>query len=222
MAIKKKTISKKANTKKSMKKKTAKKRVRWPFPRATLEEALSIAYAIKEHNGGNPWEPEEIRKAIGAGTGGNAYFYLTAASRDYGLTSGTTSADRIALEQLGQDLVYAPNPEVESKLKVRAFLNIDVFKRVLEYYKGSNLPEMRYLGNTLQKEFDLDTETHTEFSRIFRENCDYLGITSGIKPETDKGKDQTDQEVIPGTVTLAESKGSTNLAFVVMPFVERE
>ena len=49
-----------------------KARVRWPFPRTTLEEALKIAYAIKEHNGGNPWEPEEIRRAIGAGTGGNA------------------------------------------------------------------------------------------------------------------------------------------------------
>lgn len=27
------------------------------FPRATLENALKIAYAIKETNGGNPWEP---------------------------------------------------------------------------------------------------------------------------------------------------------------------
>jgi hypothetical protein len=48
-------------------------RVRWTFPRTTLEEALKIAYALKEHNGGNPWEPEEVRKAIGAGTGGNSY-----------------------------------------------------------------------------------------------------------------------------------------------------
>jgi hypothetical protein len=60
-------------------KSTAEKRarVRWPFPRATLEEALKIPYAIKDLNGGNPWEPDEVRKAIGAGTGGNAYFYLT-------------------------------------------------------------------------------------------------------------------------------------------------
>lgn len=37
----------------------------WPFPRATLAEVLKIPYAIKEHNGGNPWEPDEVRKAIG-------------------------------------------------------------------------------------------------------------------------------------------------------------
>jgi hypothetical protein len=70
--------------------------------------------------------------------------------------------------------VYAPNQEAEKALKLRAFLNVDIFKRVLEYYKGSNLPEMKYLGNTLQKEFDLEPETHEEFSRTFRENCQYL------------------------------------------------
>jgi hypothetical protein len=133
-------------------------RTRWPFPRATLEEALKIPYAIKEHNAGNPWEPDEVRKAIGAGTG-NSYFYLTATSRDYGFTVGTRNTAKISLGDLGRDLVYTPNPDVEKDLKVRAFLNIDIFKRVLEYYKGSNLPDMKYLGNVLQNQFALDPET---------------------------------------------------------------
>ena len=173
MATRKSTATERSNAEK-------KARVRWPFPRATIEEALKIPYAIKGNNGGNPWEPDEVRKAIGAGTGGNAFFYLTAASRDYGLTTGTNTADKIALTDLGRDLVYAPTPEAEVALKIQAFLNVEIFKRVLEYYKGSNLPEMKYLGNTLQKEFGLDPETHEEFSRTFRENCQYLQITSGI------------------------------------------
>jgi hypothetical protein len=45
------------------------KKVKWPFPRATLEKALEIPLAIKDHNGGNPWEPEEVRKAVGASDG---------------------------------------------------------------------------------------------------------------------------------------------------------
>lgn len=200
-----------------------KTRVRWPFPRATLEQALQIPYAIKEHNGGNPWEPEEIRTAIGAGTGGNAFFYLTAASRDYGLTIGTNAAEKIALTDLGRDLVYAPNPEIERTLKLRAFLNIDVFKRVLEYYKGSNLPEMKYLGNTLQKEFGLAPETHEEFSRAFRENCQYLGITSGIPAGGGESGKAEAVTPVPETVTLAEAPGTSTLtAFVIMPFVERD
>jgi hypothetical protein len=197
-----------------------KERVTWSFPRATLEEALKIPYALKEKNGGNPWEPEEVRKAIG-GRGGNAYFYLTAASRDYGLTIGTSTAEKIALSDLGRELVYAPNVDVEKELKVQAFLKVDLFKRVLEYYKGSNLPEMRYLGNTLQKEFNLHPETHEEFSRIFRENCQYLGITSGIPASAG---DQGEQDIVkPDTVTLAETKGTSKLtAFVIMPFLERD
>jgi hypothetical protein len=50
---------------------------------------------------------------------------------------------------LVKELAYAPNPDVELELRKRAFLNIAVFKSVFEFYKGSNLPEMKYLGNTL-------------------------------------------------------------------------
>ena len=119
--------------------------------------------------------------------------------------------------------MFAPNATVEAELKLRAFLNIDVFKRVLEYYKGSNLPDMKYLGNTLQKEFNLAPETHEDFSRIFRENCKYLGITSGV-PIAVGDSTQTDSATTtPGTVTLAEAAGTSKLtAFVIMPFVERE
>lgn len=95
------------------------------FPRATLEEALKIPNAFKENNCGNPWESDELRKAVGAGTGGNAYLYLTAASRDYGLTLGTSTAERISLTDLGRDIAYAPNPNAECALKVKAFLSVD-------------------------------------------------------------------------------------------------
>ncbi len=201
-----------------------KARVKWTFPRASLEQALRLPNALKDFNGGNPWEPEEIRKAISV-PGGNSYFYLTAASRDYGLTVGTRDADKISLADLGRELVYAGSPSAEAELKMRAFLNIDVFKRVLEYYKGSNLPEMKYLGNTLQKEFELDPETHEEFSRIFRENCKFLGITSGtvLTPADTPLLDSTTQATQPVTVTLAEVGGTSKLtAFVIMPFVERD
>ena len=197
-----------------------KKGRRGPFPHATLEEALKIPYAIKEHNGGNPWVPDELRKAIGASTGANAYFYLTAASRDYGLTIGTSTAEKIALADLGRDIAYAPDPATEHDLKIRAFLSVDIFRRVLAYYKGSNLPEMRYLGNTLHKEFGLDPDTYEEFSRMFRENCQYLGITSGIPLVVD-ADEPTTGSAAPKTVTLAE--GTSKLtAFVIMPFVERD
>ena len=92
------------------------------FPKTTLEKALQIPQAIKSKHGGNPWEPEEIRKAVQMGQG-NPWYYLTAAARDYGLTIGTRGAPEIALADLGRDIAYAPNAEVELSLKRhRAFL----------------------------------------------------------------------------------------------------
>ncbi|MFZ0773463.1 MAG: hypothetical protein WCA49_19595 [Candidatus Sulfotelmatobacter sp.] len=139
------------------------------------------------------------------------------------MTIGTRDTDAISLADLGRDIVYAPNPEVEHQLKIKAFLNVDVFKRVLEYYKGSNLPEMKYLGNTLEKEFNLLPDTHEDFSKLFRENCQYLGITSGAPAtETDIPSTTTPTAPTPGMVTLAEAGGSALKAFVIMPFVERD
>src|ERR1022692_479405 len=106
---------------------------KYPFPRVTLEQALKVPEALKEHNGGNPWETEEVRKAVGVSTG-NPWFYLSAGSRDYGLTSGTRDTPKITLEQLGRDIVYAPNQETELALKKQAFLKIAIFKKVLDYY----------------------------------------------------------------------------------------
>jgi hypothetical protein len=91
-----------------------------------------------------------------------------------------------------------------------------------DQYKGSNLPDMKYLGNTLQKEFSLSPETHEEFARTFRENCQYLGITSGMPANAD-GEAEQNTNISPVTITLAEPSGSSKLtAFVILPFIERD
>src|SRR3954449_2525813 len=91
------------------------------FPRTTLEKALEIPYALKDKNGGNPWEPDEIRKVVGASQG-NSWYAQTAAARDYGLTTGSRDSPPIALTELGREIVYAPDPATELTLKKQAFL----------------------------------------------------------------------------------------------------
>jgi hypothetical protein len=60
-----------------------------------------------------------------------------------------------------------------------------------------------------------------EFAKTFRENCKFLGITSGpITPE--EAGDGTAKATVPETVTLSEGAPGTKLtAFVILPFVER-
>lgn len=201
---------------------------RRPYPRATLEAALQVPNALKEKNGGNAWPPDDVAAALNISRKNERFFYLAGSSRDFGLTEGSRDSQMIALTDLGRELVYAPTPEAEKALKLKAFLNVDIFRRVLEYYRGSNLPEMKYLGNTLKNEFGLHESTHEEFSRLFRDNCDYLEVGSGLVVGDAKGGGASaerdgGQKQGADTVTLAEPEKDTGLrCFVIMPFRERE
>jgi hypothetical protein len=195
------------------------------FPRVTFEEALAVPLAIKEKNGGNPWASDQVAGALGLSPKSNKFFYAAAASRDFGFTTGSRDTAKIELTPFGKEIVYAPSSETERAKKVEAFLKVDVFKKVLEHYKGSDLPEMKYLANTLKTEFDLPESVHEDFSKLFRENCKYLGLESGLSRNGESSSNRNGEGKVssPPTVTLAEpNKGSKLVAFVIMPFVERE
>src|SRR5438270_8515389 len=95
------------------KKKAAGAKTRKPtrnYPSVALEKALQVAYQIKEKNGGNAWSPDQVAAALAMGAKGTDFYYVTAAARDYGLTTGTRETKEIALTDLGRELVYAGNP----------------------------------------------------------------------------------------------------------------
>jgi hypothetical protein len=187
-----------------------------PYPKVPLAKALEIAQKIKELNGGEPWTPAQVAKAIGMGSRSPDFYYVTAASRDFGLTIGTRETATVSLTDLGREVAYAPSLEVEQSKKLEAFYKIELFGKVLKHYKGSSLPEMKYLGNTLEREFGLAAEYHEEFSRLFRENCRFLGITSG------EGLPSPEETGAPTTVLVGQpTKKSAIKAFVIMPFVEK-
>lgn len=194
------------------------------YPSITLEKSLIIAQKIKELNGGNPWAPREVARAVKIGDT-SKFFYYCAASRDFGVTIGSSNTDEISLTELGRQLVYAPDEDTEYKKKLQCFLKIEIFKNVLEYYKGNNLPEMKYLGNTLEDKFKLHPEFHEEFSLVFRENCNDLKITQGVHFEngsinvSQTVSDKRSQTIIVGE-TKKGSKGGLK-AFVIMPFSEK-
>jgi hypothetical protein len=200
----------------SARRKAVTKRLSRPFPSVALEKALEIPAKIKELNGGNPWTPGDVAIAISTGGKSSDFYYITAAARDFGLTTGTRDTAEIALADLGREIVYAPNPEVERAKKIEAFNRIEIFNKVLKHYKGSNLPEMKYLGNTLQREFGLDPKFHDDFSKAFRENCKFLGIEAGEELPEEQRREG------PSTVVVGEpSKKSALKAFVIMPFTEK-
>lgn len=203
-----------------------------PYPKTTLEAAMKIPLAIRHKNGGNAWDPDSVAKAVGYSKGSNAFFYLSAASRDFGLTVGTRDTAEISLTELGRRLAYAETPEEENVTRREAFLGVDLFRKVLEYYKGSALPEMKFLQNTLENKFSLDPRVHAEFADLFRQNCEYLGIAEGFSDSASKVQKLPSKDGKIGIsitssagdfVTVAEPENETGrICFVAMPFSEKD
>lgn len=130
----------------------------------------------------------------------------------------------ISLTDAGRAIAYAGTPEEEEKLRRAAFMGVDIFRRVFEHYKGSQLPEMKYLGNTLQNQFGLLPELHEEFSRLFRENTKFLKLTE-YAPETgeESGFSGTPASP-PSSVVIGQPKKKAEkpkVCFVIIPFRER-
>jgi nucleoside 2-deoxyribosyltransferase len=194
-----------------------------PFPRRTLENALRVPQAIKDMNGGNPWSPDQVAKALGAGAKGGNFFYLTGAARDYGLTEGSRDTATIAITELGRRAVYPESADQAEEARLAAFLHVASFRRLLDHFKGANLSGREFLENTLQTTFGIDIKFHDEFVEIFKKNCQFLGIGENFVAG-DLGSGARSIGGQPQTRTVASPTGADDapVCFVIMPFTERE
>lgn len=192
------------------------------FPQYSIEESRKILDAIKDFNAGNPWSPAEIASALGLGKGPN-FFYLTASSRDYGLTIGTRESAKIEIAEIGKKFAYPKNQEEEYQAAQDAFLNIELFRKVFEYYQGENLPEIQYLKNTLKTEFGVAESLQDDFYDLYQKNLSFLK-SAKLKTKADERKPRRESSPSSSesTIVLGESTNSGNLvAFVAMPFSEK-
>ncbi|MGL4514452.1 MAG: hypothetical protein ACRCT8_15290 [Lacipirellulaceae bacterium] len=191
------------------------------YPQVSLEEALKVLFAIRDKNNGNPWDTSQVADALGYTNVRTVKFQqLCRASQSFGLTVGTYTSPEIESSALGRRIAYPETADQERADKVKAFLSIDLFKRVHEHYGGSEFPERKYLESVLREKFGLAQELHDEFVRLFLRNCETLGIEKGLDadayvPSTD---DSTDGRI--RVVGKAEGKFERT-AFVIMPFAEK-
>lgn len=193
------------------------------FPSESLESALVIANSLKEYNAGNAWSSAEVGKAVKASHTGTKFWYLSAASRDHGLTTGTRHTGSIELTPLGRSLVYAASPAEERDALWKAFMAVDIYKRVYEYYKGNQLPELKYLQNTLVNTFNIPVQHHEDFVKLYKDNLAYCQRNGAVSPSTGNGATIGEQVKSDGhAVIVGEPATRTKLtAFVAMPFSEK-
>lgn len=187
------------------------------FPSHSIEESLKIPILIKENNGGNPWETEQLAKALNLKKGGNNFYYITASSRDYGFTSGTRETIHVELNDLGRQYVYAQSQEDLVSAVWHAFNNIELFKKVYEYYKGNEPSDETFFRNALVSTFGVDESLHDDFLKVYHENRRFLESFTEKTTITPVPSVSTNSHVLSSSSHQSDEKK----IFVIMPFSEK-
>lgn len=198
-------------------------RIDRPYPRKTLEQALRVPQALKQYNGGKPWPPADVAKTLDLAPKSGNFFYIAGASRDFGLTTGSRDTAEIGLTDLGRKAVYPQSEADEGDARRDAFLSVDIFKRVVEHYGGSELPEATYRANTFEQVFGLDPSIHAEFVELFEKNAKYVGIGADFAvPHRQVLGEPTSSQTASSILVEPSSDESSPVCFIIMPFTERD
>jgi hypothetical protein len=154
-------------------------------------------------------------------------------SRDFGLTEGSRDSETISLTPLGKQTVYPASDDAAAEAKLKAFLNVEKFRQVVEYYGGSKLPAEEFVRNTLETRFNLDPRTHDEFIDLFMKNCKFVGIgaewagtvsaatTSSDGTRAGAASNGVVTPAIPAKPVPPLANSERPVCFVIMPFVEK-
>jgi len=152
------------------------KYVKSDFPKHSLEEALRVARAISDKNGGQPLPPTETAIAIGVSPGSSEFRVLLSSSIKYGLTSGSFNSEKVALEEGGRNIVEPRSPEDARKAWIDAALAPPTFRTVYEYFRGKKLPDEMFFQNTLVREFGVPREHAQKCVAVFTKNMERVGL----------------------------------------------
>ncbi|MCE9544867.1 MAG: hypothetical protein K8T25_05020 [Planctomycetia bacterium] len=156
-------------------KRGAAKAAPWTFPKNPLEEAIAIAKAIEDKNGGNPMKADLLARAVAYNQPNDWRFLnLLRSANLYGLVSGTGQHATVSLEKIGQDVVAPGSPQDRKAALLAAFRNVEDFKKVDDFYGTKRIPEDEYFLNTLTRQFSIPRDRASIFADVFRANTTFL------------------------------------------------
>lgn len=151
-----------------------------PVPSIPLEEALIVAETINEHNAGRPFSRLSLAEALGRSPESSAFRQLVTSSGQWGFTSGSYSAQTIALTELGLKLTK-PTDGAERQAAIRqAFLSISIYEKLAQHYDQARIPDPTMLANTLERQFGLDQAKSVVVAGRFSADALFAGVARNI------------------------------------------
>src|ERR1700720_4826733 len=106
------------------------------FPYTGLEDAIAVAKGIHDTTGSSVCQHEQLAAALNLSMNSSGYRVRLSAAKVFGVIESSGSGG-LKLTALGQMIVDSAR---EREAKVRAFLNVPLFKAVYEQNRGKQLP----------------------------------------------------------------------------------
>ncbi|SCC91307.1 conserved hypothetical protein [Thiomonas sp. X19] len=111
------------------------------FTYTDLDNAIEVVKAV--HNvGGTACDYDQLAAGLGMEAKGGGFRMRVLGAKAYGLLTYERGG-RITLTELGKKII---DPEHARSSRVDAFLNVALYQRVYEQFKGSQLPPQAGLG----------------------------------------------------------------------------
>ncbi|MGO9449703.1 MAG: hypothetical protein ACLQDV_01470 [Candidatus Binataceae bacterium] len=154
------------------------------FPYGDLNDALSVAKAIY-NNSGDQADMDQLAEWMKHdNVNSGAFRVKVAAARIFGLAS--VDGNKIALLQLGRD---TQDPTSEARSRALALLNVPLYRKIFETYRGRPLPDDKGLEKVMEsvgvasKQTDRARQTFqrsAEQAKVFNEKKDRLVLPPGV------------------------------------------
>jgi hypothetical protein len=141
-----------------------------------LHDATRVPQVLEDTNAGQPLPPVETALALDLSPRNSGFEQITSASIKYGITTGSSRADEIAVTELGQRIVAPASSDDKAAALLKAALLPDTFRQMYEFFKGKKIPEEQFLLNTIVREFSVPREHAAKCAEVFGTNMEYVGL----------------------------------------------
>ena len=151
------------------------------FPAATFEDAIELASAIFKLGSGQPVRRITLFNTMGKSPDSGASRQLITNSAKYGLTTGSYSAEQLALTAEGLTAVadeVSPATQLRARFKLAVESN-EIFKSLYETYLGNRLPAQAVLADKA-RELGVPDDDVAECIETFTVNTKFVGVLRSI------------------------------------------
>jgi hypothetical protein len=204
----------------------------WTFPKNSLEDAIKVAQGIEEKHAGRPVSSEVLCQLVGYSNVKDWRFLdLLRSANQYGLVEGSGTKVTVSITAIGSDVVAPSSPRQRQSALLKAFLSVELFKQVYDFYQGKKIPENEFFANTIVRNFGVPKERVETFIDVFRRNLEFLRAFAR-DPEGEIIVASGAQDVAEQPPSLSTDAGTTvarkqslgreyiDTCFVLMPFGE--